>query len=419
MKTGGAQGFDPPGLALRTYVAVSHLIPLVAPFILRRRLARGREEPARWREKLGCGGSARPEGRLIWMHAVGIGEVMALRGLIGAMARQGFSFLVTSSARSSAEVFGANLPERTIHQYLPLDAPSYLARFLDHWRPDLSVWAEQDLWPGAVLAANRRGVPLALVNARMNAASYARRRRVASLYGDLLARFQVIAAQDEVTAGHLRGLGAGEVQVTGSLKAASPPLAADGAEVARIKAALAGRRLWLAASTHAGDEAVVLEAHRRLMARDPEACLILVPRVPGRAAGVDAGGMPVALRSGGGMPGAGVFMVDRFGELGLWYRVARVALVGGGFGIGGHNPWEPAHLGCAILHGPGVENFAADYAALHAAEAALAVTGPDQVLAALDDPTIADRAARAKGLVARAGAALVPLANQLTGLVRR
>ena len=405
------------GFALRVYLAASHLIPLAAPFVLRRRLARGREDALRWREKLGCPGSPRPEGRLIWMHAVGIGEVMALRGLIGAMAGQGFSFLVTSSARSSAEVFGANLPERTIHQYLPLDAPGYLARFLDHWRPDLSVWAEQDLWPGAVLAADRRGVPLALVNARMNAASYARRRRVASLYGDLLARFQVIAAQDQVTAGHLRGLGAGKVQVTGSLKAASPPLAADGTEVARIKAALAGRRVWLAASTHAGDEAVVLEAHRRLMARDPEACLILVPRVPGRTVAV--AGLPVALRSGGGMPGPGVFVVDRFGELGLWYRVARVALVGGGFGIGGHNPWEPAHLGCAILHGPGVQNFAADYAALHAADAALAVTGPDQVLAALDDPALADRAARAHALAVRAGAALVPLANQLTGLVRR
>ncbi|MGQ0564429.1 MAG: 3-deoxy-D-manno-octulosonic acid transferase [Gemmobacter sp.] len=410
----------PPGLSLRAYLAVSHLIPLAAPFVLRRRLARGREDAARWREKLGHAGLPRPAGPLVWMHAVGLGEVMALRGLIAAMP-QDLSFLVTSSARSSAQVFGANLPDRTRHQYLPLDAPGYLRRFLDHWQPDLSVWAEQDLWPGAVIAADRRGTPLALVNARMDAAAFARRRRAAAVYRDLMSRFALVAAQDAGTAGHLALLGARGVQVTGSLKAASPPLAADPSEVAGMQAALAGRRVWLAASTHAGDEAVVLEAHRALMAEDPSACLVLVPRVPDRAAEVTAAarGLAVTLRSAGGFPGPGVFLVDRFGELGLWYRVARVALVGGGFGIGGHNPWEPAHLGCAVLHGSGVANFAADYGALHAADAAVQVTTPGDVLTALDDPAMASRADRAQGLARQAAAGLAPLAGALAALVRR
>ena len=415
--------FRPPGLALRAYLVAARLIPLAAPFVLRRRMAQGREDVLRWREKLGEPGLPRPDGRLVWMHAVGLGEVMALRGLIAAMGTGDLQFLVTSSARSSAEVFGANLPDRTRHQYLPLDAPGYLRRFLDHWRPDLSIWAEQDLWPGAVLAADRRGVPLALVNARMDAGAFARCRRAAAVYRDLMSRFALIAAQDQATAGHLAMLGGADVQVRGSLKAAAPPLAADLAEVARMRDVLGGRRVWLAASTHGGDEEAAFAAHRVLMADDPAACLILVPRLPARAAEVTGMaarfGLPVTLRSTGATPGPGVFVIDRFGELGLWYRVARVALVGGGFGIGGHNPWEAAHLGCAILHGPGVANFAHDYRMLHDSDAAMTVAGPAGILAALADQTLTGKASRARELSGRARDGLAPLAAALTGLMQR
>ena len=188
-----------PGLALTAYLAASRAIPLVAPMLLRRRLARGKELPDRWQEKLGQPTQPRPDGPLIWLHAVGLGETLALRGLIAAMAEQApaAEFLVTSTTRASAEVLAANLPPRTRHQFLPLDAPRYLARFLDHWRPALSVWAEQDLWPGAVAATDSRGIPLALVNARMNADAFARRARWASLYADLFARFRLICAQDQ------------------------------------------------------------------------------------------------------------------------------------------------------------------------------------------------------------------------------
>ena len=159
------------GWQLAAWLGLSRALPLVAPALLRRRLAQGREDPARWREKLGEPTAPRPKGRLVWLHAVGLGEVLALRGLILAMAAEDpeLSFLVTSSARSSAQVMAANLPPRTQHQFLPLDAPRYLRRFLAHWQPDLSVWAEQDLWPGGVGAADRAGVPLALVNAHQAA----------------------------------------------------------------------------------------------------------------------------------------------------------------------------------------------------------------------------------------------------------
>ncbi|MDR7124869.1 glycosyltransferase N-terminal domain-containing protein [Pseudotabrizicola sp. 4114] len=417
----------PKGLALRAYLAASPLIAALGPLILRRRLARGKEDPARVAEKRGFASAPRPEGRLIWLHAVGLGEVLALRGLIAALSRldPALSFLITSSARSSAQVIGANLPQRTQHQYLPLDAPAYLSRFLDHWRPDLSVWAEQELWPGAVVAAHARGIPLALVNARMTDAGFARRAKARGLYGDLLARFTLIAAQDNRSADHLRALGAPQVRVTGSLKSAAPPLAADPAALAQAQAALQGRRVWVAGSTHPGDEAQAMAAQTALWQADPRWLLILAPRDAGRAGTLAAqltdASLPFARRSLGRVPSTGdaVWLADTYGEMGLWYRLAEAALIGGGFdATGGHNPWEAAHFSAAILHGPDISNFVNDYKALH--DEAAAVSVPFGKLAeVLQDPDLPDIALRASQIVQRAANGLDPLAADLAALVRR
>ncbi len=411
------------GLLLRACLLAGRAIPLFGPRVLQRRLARGREDPARWREKLGEATATRPTGRLIWLHAVGIGEVMALRGLIAAMAEAdpGLSFLITSTARSSAQVLAGNLPARTQHQFLPLDAPEYLARFLDHWRPDLSVWAEQDLWPGAVVAASRQGIPLALVNARMNDAAFARRQRFRGLFADLYARFSLIAAQDAATAAHLAALGARGVRVTGSLKSAAPVLAVEEGALAEMRTAVAGRRVWVAASTHAKDEAVALAAQAVLWQADPRWLLILVPRVPDRRAEVCEAvpaGLPLTVRSLREGPTGAVYLADTVGELGLWYRLAPVALMGGTFGpVEGHNSWEPAALGVAVLHGPRVANFAADYAALGAAGAARLVTA-EGLAAALQGDTPA-MGAKGQALAEGGRHGVQPLAEALLALVPR
>ena len=411
----------PTGVQLSAYLLASRAIPVFATALLKRRLARGKEDALRWREKLGIPGVPRPEGRLIWLHAVGLGEVLALRALIAAMAEMqpDLSFLVTSSARSSGQVMGANLPPRTIHQFLPLDAPSFVSRFLDHWRPDLSVWAEQELWPGAVVETARRGIPLAMVNARMTHEGFARRAKIKSLYKDLLARFEVISAQDRRTAERLGLLGAAEVSVAGSLKSASPPLAVDAELLAQVRAHLAGRRIWVAASTHAEDEAEILAALPQVRDR----LLILVPRDAGRAAAVGQRLQDHELRyvqrSHGGMPTpeTQVWLADTYGELGLWYRLAEVALIGGSFGqIGGHNPWEASALGVAVLHGPDTAQFAADYATLNEAGAArrLEKGGLAAALTSVDADAMG---AAGKAVVARSKGSIGPLAARLLDLL--
>ena len=413
---------------LRAYLLAVRAFGPGLPTYLRRRLRRGKEDPARWREKLGEAGMPRPDGPLVWLHAVGLGEVMALRGLIAAMgrARPDLSFLVTSSARASAVAFAGNTPPRTQHQFLALDAPGPVARFLDHWQPDLSVWAEQDLWPGLVVATHRRGIPLALINARMNARAFAARRRFRSLYRDLYARFAHISAQDEQTAGHLVALSAGDVTVTGSLKAGAGPLADLADQRLALMNGVAGRTLWCAASSHAADEAAAIAAQAQLFAQDPARLLIIAPRDPARrsdiVAACNGAGLSVAVRSTGAMPGTedAVYLADTYGEMGLWYRVCPAALIGGSMGdVGGHNPWEAAHLNCAVLHGPNVVNFAADYAACHQVGAAQLVTDIGQLAAALRDPALPDQAARAKALADQGMAGMDALCASLIALLPR
>jgi 3-deoxy-D-manno-octulosonic-acid transferase len=414
------------GALLRAYLlAVRGLGPLL-PGYLRRRLKRGKEDPERWREKLGMASLPRPAGPLVWLHAVGLGEVMALRGLIAAMgqARPECSFLVTSSARSSALAFGGNMPPRTQHQFLPLDAPGPVARFLTHWQPDLSVWAEQDLWPGAVVATHQRGIPLALINARMNARAFKARARFRSLYADLYARFAHISAQDTDTARHLLVLGATFVTVTGSLKAGAGPLVDQPEAREILTTAMNGRKPWFAASTHAADEALAIAAQVQLFAEDPSHLLIIAPRDPPRRDAIvsncNAVGISVAVRSQGTLPRPkdAVYLADTFGEMGLWYRLCPVALIGGGFGdTGGHNPWEAAHLGCAVVHGPNVANFAADYSAFHKADAATQVADADVLLAALQNDHLADQAARARALAGQGMAGMDQLCTTLLALL--
>ncbi|MDQ2065784.1 glycosyltransferase N-terminal domain-containing protein [Xinfangfangia sp. CPCC 101601] len=410
---------------LAFYLGLVRALPLIAPAVLRRRVKRGKEDPKRWREKLGEASVPRPEGRLIWLHAVGLGEVLALRGLIGALAAEApdLSFLVTSTARSSGQVMGANLPPRTTHQFLPLDAPRYLRRFLAHWRPDLSIWAEQDLWPAAVVEADRAGIPLALVNARMNDRAFASRARAKSLYGNLFRRFRLIAAQDATTARNLTALGAKDPQVTGSLKAAAPALGVDPAALAAMTKALAGRPLWLLASSHPEDEAVALAAHRNHLKTQANALLVIVPRDPPRGPQIaETGGslgLSTTLQSQTPKPSAStqVHIADAFGQLGLWYRLAPTALIGGSFSaIEGHNPWEAAALNTAILHGPHTANFSADYSSLDGAGAALAVSAESLPAALAADHS--NMVAKARALSDAAKGSLAPLASDLLRLMK-
>lgn len=405
------------GIALRAYLGASYLLTAFAGPLLRKRLEREKEHPKRWREKLGENLAQRPKGRLVWLHAVGLGEVLSLRGLISRMAAldPNLSFMVTSTTKVSAEVLARQMPPNTFHQFLPIDAPRFRRRFLAHFRPEICVWAEQDLWPGLVSDLAARGIPQCIIAARMNDASYQKHRKAKSLYRDLYNAMAMITAQDAKTAQHFASLGA-QAEVTGSLKPAAPALTCDETTLAAMHAALGNRFVWAVAPAHPADMTVAQQAHEAVRQSKPDALLIIAPRFLDVPAGA-----PWPRRSNGAMPAPTdpIWLFDTFGELGLVYRLAQAALIGGTFSdIEGHNPWEAAALDTAIIHGPHTANFKNDFAQLAQADARFQVTAADDLAKAVLDQSRKQKVANAKGVIAAASQSTDAIATRLLSLVK-
>ena len=396
------------------------VIEPIAPIILKRRLKRGKEHPTRWREKLGYPSAHRPNGPLIWMHGVGVGEVMALRGLILMMRemRPDLQFLVTSTALNSATAWDRNPIDGAIHQFLPIDLPKAMDRFLDHWKPDLAIWAEQDLWPAMVWRVAERGIGQAIVNARLNNDAFEKRAKAAEVYGAALSRIAIIDAQDDETATNLTKLGGRDVTVSGSLKPIAPPLSDWPEERAAIERGLNGRSLWLCASSHPADEAIALDAQTQRTG----SLLVIAPRRPKRTDDIVAAaterGLKVAIGAdSASLRDADVIIDNSFGQMGLWYRMAEFALIGGTFcDIEGHNPWEAVNLNCPVLHGPRTANFAFDYKMLDGVGGALAIKGPKEIVA-LDPATLSAQTRAATTLIAAERDRKLDLAARLVSLI--
>jgi 3-deoxy-D-manno-octulosonic-acid transferase len=302
------------------------------------------------------------------------------------------------------------LPPRALHQFVPVDTPSATARFLDHWRPDIGLFVDSDIWPNLVLGAKARGTRLALVNARMSVRSFEGWRRARGTASVLLSAFDLCLAQDEEIAQRFRALGAREVGIVGSLKADAPPLPADAAQLDSLKRAIAGRPVLLASQTHPGEDETILPAHDALRRSFPELLTIIVPRHAERGGEIAmlCGTRPTRRRSRGDEPepDTAVYIADTMGELGLFYRLASFAFVGGSLvRHGGQNPLEPARLNCAVLAGPYTFNFNSAYEAIFRAQGeGLVVSSVDIAAEAqrlLNDPV----QARNMGEAAFAGAA--------------
>jgi 3-deoxy-D-manno-octulosonic-acid transferase len=335
---------------------------LAAPWLavwLKRRAATGKEDPSRWREKLGQASLPRPEGQLIWLHGVSVGESLALLPLAKTLVARtpGAQLLITSATRASAELLKSRLPSGARHQYAPLDSPAAVDRFLDHWRPDLGVLVESEIWPNLILSAKARGIRLALVSARLSDAALKGWRRAPGAARAVFGAFDAVLARDRRAAERLESLGA-KVQGLADLKFGAAPLAVDLEALGALKAALKGRAVFLAASTHPGEDEIVLDAFRAAGGPAAGALLILAPRHIERGEALEALATSRGLRAGRRSAGAAperleVYVADTLGDLGLLYRLADLSLVGGSLieGIGGHNPLEPARLGRPFLAG--------------------------------------------------------------------
>jgi 3-deoxy-D-manno-octulosonic-acid transferase len=404
--------------ALRLYQWASVAGAPVAPQVLARRLSRGKEHPERLSERRGEATLKRPQGPLVWVHGASVGEMLAAVPLIEKLCAQDFAVLVTSGTVTSAALAEQRLPNGALHQFIPLDAPSFVRRFLNHWRPDLALFVESDLWPNLILSCADRRIPMIVINGRLSERSFTRWRRVPGVIAALLSRFDLCLTQSAADAERYAQLGAPRVSSTGNLKLDVPAAPVDQAALQRLKDIIGTRPVVAAASTHSGEETAIIAAHRRLRAKFPSLLTVIAPRHPARGESIaeiaKAAGLGVALRSRRAqpMPDIGIYVADTLGELGLIYRIAPIVFMGGSLAShGGQNPIEAIRLGAAVLHGPHVWNFAEIYATLDGAHGAELVTDAEALTDRLGE-WLTDAAARksvvdaATGTVGRLGGAL-------------
>ena len=353
---------------------------LLVPLLLARLWWRGRDQSgyrAHLGHRLGCYGTAvasRPH-NLIWIHAVSVGETLAIAPLIERLLsdRDDLPLLITSTTPTGAAQVQQRFGERVFSDWAPFDTPGAVRRFLDHWRPTVGVFVETEIWPNMVTQANAKAIPMVLLNARLSRRSARGYARVPRLTRETVAHFSVIAAQQRADAKRLVTLGAppDKVVVTGNLKFALDTVAlhtAWQAERQRVGDGLQDRPVFLAASTHPGEEAVVLSAFLALRGERPNALLMLAPRHPDRAVSILAMTPMQALQvvrhseQRAIQRSDDVMLIDTLGSLGALTGFADLVFVGGSLvQHGGHNPLEAAAWQLPILTGPHTVNFATIY----------------------------------------------------------
>lgn len=417
-----------PGLLIGAYRALTWLGKPLVPLLLSWRTRRGKEDPAHRSERYGIATVPRPEGFLCWLHAASVGETNAALPLIEAICKRWpqVRILLTTGTVTSAKLARERLPDGAIHQYVPLDGQDHVRRFLAHWRPNLGLLMESEIWPNLLLEAHRQEVPLVLINGRMSDRSYRRWRRLKGLSRPLFSSFDLVLAQNTHLARNFARLGAPKALAVGNLKADAPAPPSDLTGKAELAAALEGRTVFLAASTHAGEEEAIAAAHISIRKTVPDLLTIIVPRHPERgptlAKALETATLKTALRSQGALPGpeTDIYIADTIGELGMFYALAPVAFIGGSLvQHGGQNPVEAIKLGAAVLTGPSWWNFADSYSQLikaggcHQVEDATGLAKQAVSLLRHDDEREA-MMAKADAALAKMGGALARTLTELT-----
>lgn len=347
------------------------LLYLIQPLIWLRLLWRGRKAPAyrkRWSERYGfCRGKVAPGG--IMLHSVSVGETLAAIPLVRALRHRypNLPITVTTMTPTGSERVQSAFGKDVYHVYLPYDLPGSIKRFLDHVQPKLVIIMETELWPNLITQLHRRSIPLVIANARMSERSAAGYQKLGAMIRSVLQKITLIAAQHQDDGDRFieLGLKRNNLAVTGSLKfdiSVTPELAARAITLRRQWAP--HRPVWIAASTHEGEEKIVLSAHRQLLQQYPDLLLLLVPRHPERFSTArqltEQAGFSYVMRSSGDIPSTQTQVVigDSMGELMLLYGITDLAFVGGSLiERGGHNPLEPAAHALPVLMGPHAFNF--------------------------------------------------------------
>ena len=335
-------------------------------FYLHRRKKIGKEDYKRINERFGLSTISRPPGRLIWLHAASVGEAISALELINKLLTEHLDtrLMMTTGTVSSAKLIRDRLPKGAFHQFIPIDMPNYVRRFMEHWQPNMVLWTESEFWPNIIIETRKRNIPLVLINGRISAKSFARWKWAPGLIKSLLQSFTLCLGQSDTDVHRLNKLGASDSKNLGNLKFAAPPLPAGGKGLKTLKSNIGKRPIFLAASTHSGEEEILAIVHNSLKSKYPNILSIIIPRHPDRGPEILRAIQPITanclLRSNGDIINdlTDIYVVDTMGELGLFYRLSEIAFLGKSLvPLGGQNPIEALQLNCAVIHGPYMTNF--------------------------------------------------------------
>ena len=342
------------------------LYPIAIKGYINKRKENGKEDIARFNERIGRPQRARENGKLIWMHGASVGESVSMLPLIHKLLETypDLQIMVTTGTVTSADLMSRRLPERAFHQYVPIDNPAFVKRFLKHWQPDLVLWFESEFWPALLSGIKKRNIPLILVNGRISNKSFKRWQQFDYICKELLNCFTLCLGQSEEDAYRLRILGAKNSICLGNIKYAgfNPPVNEE--KLAEIQQQIGERTIWCASSTHNDEEIRIAQVHKNLKKQIPDLFTLIAPRHPHRGKeiqdAVNVLGLKTALRSAGEKVTSetDIYIADTIGELGLWYTIAPLIFIGGSLiPHGGQNFMEPSRFRNAVVVGPHMHNF--------------------------------------------------------------
>lgn len=367
-------------------------MPFLYGLLLFRRI-RGFEERGRALEKTGRATIDRPRGKVVWIHAASVGEMLSVQPLVDRILAQNTDVhcLITTVTVTSARLVRRRNNPRILHQYMPLDNYVWVKRFLEFWKPDAVIWVESEIWPEALHQVKAAGINLVMVNGRLSANSAKRWAMAPKFIRKIMSYFEVMLAQTAQDASRLASLGGQPIEA-GNMKFAVPPLGHDAQAFKALSAAIGARPVLLFASTHAGEEVIAADVYQILSQNMPDLLVMVMPRHPDRGEDIaqifKERGINFAQRSAGHEIGRDtqIYLADTLGEAGLFYRLAEYAFVGNSLITipgGGHNLLEPAHLDCVILHGPHMWNFPEIEAALQSCGGSVLVNDPEALAEAV------------------------------------
>jgi 3-deoxy-D-manno-octulosonic-acid transferase len=407
------------------YYLLQFSLRISAKKILKKRLRMQKEHPERWREKLGETNRIRPQGELIWLHGVGLGEVMALRGLISIISQNkpNINFLVTSGTVQSAELFSQNLPVNTTHQFIPFDVHKFRQSFLSRWKPNLVIWSEQEIWPGFVNDCTKLKIPQVWVNARMGDEAYNSRKWLKPFFGDLYANFKMISVQDGKTAKNISKLIKPDlrhrIRVDGSLKPAAPRLQSKQTVPSQITALIKGRKIFTIVSSHFEDEQFAINSFKKIP-KGIRPILLIIPRHIERTEIIRDQCTKADLQCtilselNEITPISDVYVSNQIGAPAIWLPLTNIALIGGTYcNVNGHNPWEPIQFGAAVLHGSKTANFAEDFKDLLASESSTEILETDEMAKLITQTNFDQQIKNASLLLQKKLTAIKDLSNDI------